>query len=992
MILTTFGINPEDVIKVMNLISNELIILGVALALAIVVTVGLIFLKKLDKPLKGLIRGNAWLAFLLVVILVINMLVSGSLYTMANLALGGSSGATGNTEAGSISAESIEEAYAYNEEIAGEGMTLLENSGILPLAKNTKLNVFGWASVNPVYGGVGSGALNSQYATTSLIQGLEEAGFVLNQELIDLYSTYYTDEEGNTTRPSVGMWAQDWTLPEPNVNMYTDEMIANAKAHSDVAVVVIGRPGGENADLPWDMTSVVDGSWLAKNDPNNYFNGTYDDTVNEGNDWDEGDHYLQLSNREEELLELVCANFDKVVVIINTNNAIETGFVDQYEQIQGVIYCPCPGQNGFAALGSVLCGDVNPSGKTVDTWLFDQTDSPAWNNMDFFVYDNMEDLAYYNENSSGSFVTYPGFVNYVEGIYVGYRFFETAAVEGLIDYDSTVAYPFGYGLSYTTFTQEIKNFSANNDTVSFDVVVTNTGSVAGKEVVEVYFNPPYTNGGIEKSVANLVAFDKTGVIEPGKSETIHIEYATEDMASYDEYNHKAYVLEKGAYVISVNGDSHTVLDSETWTLNSDIVYTEGRASDQQAATNIFGDAYGDVTYLSRKDGFTNYDVATAAPTSLSMAEEYKARFINNSNYDPFALNDPTDEMPTLGANNGIVLADLRGAEYDDPAWDLLLDQLTVDDMVNLIGRGGYCTAEVLSVGKVGTYDCDGPASINNNFTQEGSIGFCGSVMVSSSWNTDMSYMFGNSIGQMAGELGTSGWYAPAMNIHRTAFSGRNFEYWSEDGVLSGYMAAAAVQGAEAEGVYSYIKHFALNDQESGRTSMICVWSCEQAIREIYTKSFEIAVKKGGADAVMTSFTYIGTTWCGGYAPMQQTLLRDEWGFEGMSLTDYYGGYGYMDADQAIRNGSDFCLAPMDVGTNILDDQESATSILEARDSCHRILYTVVNSRAYEGVVSMGTPAWLTTVQVISWVLVALLAVWEFFMVKGYLNKKKAAKA
>ena len=987
MILTTFGINIDDVMKVIDMLGSELIILGVALALAIVVTVGLIFLKKLDKHLKGLIRGSAWLAFLLVVVLVLNMMVSGPLYTMANLLLGGSSGGTGDDSAGSISAESIEEAYAYNDEISGEGMTLLENDGILPLASGTKLNVFGWSSTNPVYGGVGSGALNDQYATTSLLQGLEEAGFEINQELVDFYTAYCG------SRASVSMWSQDWTLPEPNVNLYTQEMINNAKAYSDVAVVVVSRPGGENADLPWDMTAVVDGSWREeRNDPNNYFNGTYDDTLNEGNDWDEGDHYLQLNNREEELLELVCANFDKVVVIINTNNVIETGFVDQYEQIQGVIYCPCPGQNGFAALGKVLSGAVNPSGKTVDTWLYDQTDSPAWNNMGFFVYDNMEEFAYVSEWSGVTNTTYPGFVNYVEGIYVGYKFFETAAAEGLIDYDSVVAYPFGYGLSYTTFTQEIQNFSANNTTVSFDVVVTNTGSVAGKEVVEVYYNPPYTNGGIEKATANLIAFDKTGVIEPGKSETIHIEFATEDMASYDEYTNKAYVLEKGDYVISINGDAHTILDSETWTLGSTIVYSEGRDSDYQAATNIFGDAYGTVTYLSRKDGFANYDEATAAPTSFSMAADAKANFINNSNYDPYALNDPTDEMPTTGANNGVVLADLRGADYDDPVWDLLLDQMTVEDMVNLIGRGGYCTQMIESIGKVGTYDCDGPASINNNYTQEGSIGFCGSVMVASSWNTDMSYMFGNSIGQMAGELGTSGWYAPAMNIHRTAFSGRNFEYWAEDGVLSGYMAAAAVQGAEDEGVYSYIKHFALNDQESGRTSMICVWSNEQAIREIYTKSFEIAVKKGGADAVMTSFTYIGTTWCGGYSPMQQTLLRDEWGFEGMSLTDYYGGYGYMDADQAIRNGSDFCLAPYDVGTNVLTDQESATSILEARDSCHRILYTVVNSRAYANVVEIGTPAWLSTIQTISIVVAVLLVGVEVLLVMGYLKKKKAAAA
>lgn len=968
--MTTFGINIQDVLNVLDLLKTELIILGVALVLAIVATIAVI---KLPKPRKKLIRGNAWLAMILVLVIVVNTMLAGPLYTMVNNALGND---------GKISEASIEEAYTYNEEIAGEGMTLLENDGLLPLSEGTKLNVFGWSSTNPVYGGVGSGSLNFQYDTTSLLQGLTEAGFELNQELVDFYTAYKAE------RPSVGMYAQDWTLPEPNVNLYTDDMMANAKAYSDVALVVISRPGGENADLPWDMTAVVDGSWMEMDAKTAYayFQGSYDDTLNEGKDWDDGDHYLQLTNREEELLDMVCSNFNNVVVVINSNNVMETGFLNEYEQIKGAIYCPCPGQNGFTALGKVLDGEINPSGRTVDTWLYNLLDGPYANNFGCFVYDNMGEYAYFSSSwfSDANLSAYPMFLNYVEGIYVGYKFYETAADEGFLNYEDHVSYPFGYGLSYTSFEQTMSEIAESDGVLSFDVTVTNTGSVAGKEVVEIYFNPPYINGGIEKASANLIAFDKTENLAPGASEVIHFEIAIEDMASYDEYINKAYVLDAGDYIISANANSHDILDSKTWTLEETVVYSEGRASDDAAATNQFGDAYGDVTYLSRADGFANYDLATAAPTDMSMNDEFKAKFINNSNYDPFALNNDSDVMPTTGAANGLQLVDLRGLDYDDPMWDQLLDQLTVEDMVLLIKSGGHTTAAINSIGKVVTYDCDGPASINNNFTGEGSIGFCGSVMVSSTWNIELAHKLGDSIGRMADELDVSGWYAPAMNIHRTAFSGRNFEYWSEDGLLSGYMAAAAIQGAESHGIYAYIKHFAMNDQETGRNTMICTWSNEQAIREIYLKPFELAVKEGGADAVMSAYNYIGTTWAGGYDSLLNKVLRDEWGFQGMVITDFYGGFGYMDADQLIRNGGDLCLAPYDSGTNILDDQTSATSILAARQASKNILYTVVNSRAYaEDTLNPGTPAWQMTVYCISAAIIVLLVLWEIMMVKKY---------
>ena len=962
------AINIQDVINVLASVKTHLIVLGVALVVALAV---IIACKALPVAKRKLARSSALVALALAVIIVVNTICFGPMFTMINLAMGG----------GSITEESMAEAYEVNTELVSEGVTLLENNGALPLASGSNVNVFGWASTAPVYGGVGSGALNDQYAVTDLITGLTNAGLNVNQDLVDFYEAYQAE------RPSVGMWAQDWTLPEPNVSAYTDELMASAKEFSDTALVVISRPGGENADMPTDMAAVVDGTWKERDalTGNSYFNGVYDDTLNEGNDWDEGDHYLQLSNREEEMLQMVCDNFDKVIVLINTNNAMELGFLEEYG-VDAAVYTPCPGQNGFDAVGLVLAGEVNPSGKTVDTFVYDLFNTPISNNFGQFMYDNMDEYAVVSTNfSTGEEVTaMPSFVNYAEGIYVGYKFYETAAAEGLIDYDSTVVYPFGYGLSYTTFEQTMSDLTVDGDTISFDVTVTNTGSVAGKNVVEVFFNPPYTNGGIEKATANLVAFDKTDILEPGASQTLTISFKAEDMASYDTYGAAAYVLEAGDYVISINSDSHTVLDSRVYNVPETIVYDEGRSNDLTAPTNQFENVEGDVTYLSRADHFANYAEATAAPTSLSMSDEAKASFLNNSNYDPTAYNNADDVMPTTGAKNNIQLVEMRGLDYDDPQWDTFLDQLTVSEMSELIAMGGYQTAPINSIGKVQTYDCDGPASINNNFTGQGSIGFAGTVMMASTWNTDTVYKFGSSIGRMADDLDVSGWYAPAMNIHRSAFSGRNFEYYSEDGVLSGKLAAQAVQGAESHGVYSYIKHYALNDQETNRNTMLCTWANEQSIREIYLKPFELAVKEGGADAVMSSFNYVGTEWAGASNALCNTVLRDEWGFVGMVLTDYFGVYGYMDADQAIRNGTDFCLVNYPTETNYLTDTTSATGVLAARQACKNILYTVVNSRAYmEENLNPGLPTWQLIGYGIDAVLVLILAALEIKAVKNY---------
>ena len=956
------GINMADVINVLMSVLPQLIAIGVVLVLAIIVTVAVNKKTVADTATRKLIHSESWLVFLVAAVVSVSMMLFGPLATLLNNA---------TAVKYELTQETVDAAEDLAVEVQREGITLLQNNDDnLPL-KNTKVNVFGWDSTNPIYGGTGSGSMSASYPTTSLLDGMKEAGLETNEELSKLYTDYRAD------RPVVGMFEQDWTLPELPAADYPQEVIDSAKEFSDEAVIVISRSGGEGADLPTNMK----GEGIV-----------YTDNSTEYADYEDGEHFLQLSQTEQDMVDLVTSNFENVTFVYNGANAFQLDFIRNYPQIKSVLWCPPAGQTGFVALGEILAGTVNPSGKTSDTFLYDLKQAPTWNNIGDFGYDNMDEFA--SEAFGGT--TAPTFVNYVEGIYVGYKFYETADDEGLIAYDDVVQYPFGYGLSYTTFSQELGDVAYDEaaGTISLDVTVTNTGDVAGKDIVEVYYNPPYTNGGIEKSSVNLVAFDKTGELEPGASETVSIEFDDDDMASYDYEDAKAWVLEQGDYVISINADSHTVIDSATVNVPETITYdTEDNThdGDQVVATNAFDEANGGLEYLSRADGFANYAEATAAPATMSMPEEYKATFINNSNYDPADYNNPDDEMPTTGANNGVRLADLAGKEYDDPMWDELLDQLTVEDMDNLIANGGYGNAAVEKIGKIQLTDVDGPASLNNNFTGVGSIGLPSGVSFACSWNADLATEFGDMIGTMAHEMHVTGWYAPAMNIHRSAFSGRNFEYYSEDGYLSGVMASSAIDAASEKGVYSFMKHYALNDQETNRNSMLCTWSNEQAIREIYLKPFKMSVKIGGTNAVMSAFNYIGTTYAGAHPSLQQTVLRDEWGFRGAVLTDYFGGYGYQNADQLIRNGNDFMLATTDITNHVTDD--SATSVIAMRTAAHNILYMAANSWMYaDGEPEVATPIWQTITYVVWGVTAVLFVGLEILAIKRFMDCKKAAKA
>ena len=950
------SVEMEDVLAVLQLCKPYIIGIIAALVIGIVI---MIACRRMSRDKRFLIRGEAAIAMVLAVAVCVNMICFGPMATLIGLA-------TGN---GTLSDETNEEAAEVAEEIMEDGIVLLKNESLLPLNETKKLNIFGWESINPAYGGAGSGGINDLYDIVSLNQGLENAGFSINQELVDFYNNYGADD------PEMSIQKQSWTLPEPPVDTYSDELIKSAKEYSDVAVVVLSRKAGEgHNDIPMDVRKAA-----------------YDNNSDEYDDFPEGEHYLQLSQTERDMVDMVCSNFDNVIVIYNGANQFELGFADEYPQIKSVVWCPGTGNVGFNALGKVFSGEVNPSGKTPDTFIYDMTTAPWWNNAEKTEYTNLADMAVEGMNAGTAQVYAPAFTNYVEGIYVGYKYYETAAQEGAIDYDKTVQYPFGYGLSYTEFEQKMGELEEKDGQISVDVEVTNTGDVAGKDVVEVYYNPPYTNGGIEKSSANLIEFAKTDLLQPGESQTVTVTFSIEDMASYDENNAKAYVLEKGDYVISINSDSHTVLDQKTYTADADVVYKgeNKRASDDTAAGNVFEDAKGDITYLSRADHFANYEEATAAPASAELSEPYVSEYHLNSNFDKTTYLNDEDVMPTTGADNGLTLEDMRDADYDDPRWEKLLDQLSVDEMANMIAMAGYQTAAMDSVGKVATLDFDGPAAINNNFTGVGSIGFPIEVVIASTWNKELAQTWGECMGKISQEMGAEGWYAPGMNTHRTAFGARNYEYFSEDGVLAGNMGAKAVEGARKYGVYSYIKHFAMYE---GNAKMVSVWSNEQAIREIYLKPFEISVKQGGANAVMVSWSFLGDKWTGECSNLMNTVLRDEWGFRGMALTDFFrnNGHGFMNADAALANGVDVMLSTFNGEENNVANPEHPTSVLQMRNACKNVMYTVVSSWAYDGEhEETGMENWKKAGIGIDTVIALFMAGMEVLVIRGYKKRKNA---
>ena len=972
-IFTPMGVSQADLTAYLNQLSGYVYaILFIVIAMILL----LIIAGKISKKFSGIIRLASVLGAVAGIVCIVNAICFGPMYNNVSGYL--------NASKVQLKDETVAQSRATVQKVGEEGVVLLKNNGILPLnvEETKKLNVFGWSSTNPIYGGTGSGSSSSATAV-SILQSLKDAGFEPNEGLSGMYTEYRAE------RPTIAMASQDWTVPEPPVSVYNENMMNAIHEYSDTAVIVIGRSGGEGADLPTDMKAVLDGTYNPASKvsaaPGNYGymnavawnNGAYDD-------FEAGESYLELSVTEENLVKMVCSEFDKVIVIINANNAMELGWVDEYPQIGAVLLVPGAGVTGFSALGEIMSGAVNPSGRTVDTFVKDLFDTPYINNIGNMSYTNVDDLKQQIAANDPAYEGTLAFVNYVEGIYVGYKYYETASDEGAIRYEDKVQYPFGYGLSYTTFDQKIQNFKVDGDTVIFEVTVTNTGSVTGKDVVEVYFTPPYTNGGIEKASVNLIDFAKTDDIAPGASETIGFAFPLEDLASYDSEEIKVkgggYILEAGDYTISLRANSHTVLAEEKFNVAADIDYSKTkRESDNITAVNQFNEyARGNFEVLSRKDKFANYDATCGRKLAAedfimddatrAKIEEYAVGFYDATKYD-----DPADEMPTTGAKNGLKLADLTGLTYDDPKWDQLLDQLSFEDMATMINVGGWQTAAIDSVGKVATSDCDGPAGLSNFITGAYGTAYPAETLMAMTWNMGLAEEIGTSMGQEYQDANNYGWYGPAMNTHRSAFAGRNFEYYSEDGVLAGAIAAREINGASTKGVYPYLKHYAMNDQETNRCSFLLTYAPEQAFREIYLKPFEIAVKKyqGQALAAMSAFNWIGTEpGCASNA-LLNTVLRDEWGFVGMVETDYNGSYGYQITDHCIRNGNDLMLGFNGAASNVLSDR-NATAVKAMRQACKNILYTIGNSGYYT--VNAQTSGGLSRMQKIFYTVDAVTAV------------------
>lgn len=944
-IISTSNVAPS-MADVMDTIQNcipQIVMIVVFLVLMLVV-IGIS--GNMSGVHKLLLRGEGMIVSVIGIVVAANLLVYGPLNTLISVNF---------SDSYALSDRTYQEGRELNEKIVGEGIVLLKNTdNFLPMEDVQNLNVFGWGSTNPVYGGSGSGA-GTANERVSLIEGLENAGFSTNSELTDFYTEYCEE------RPlGSGVGEGDFTLPEPSRKQYSEELLQNAKDFSDVALVVICRQSGEGCDMPNDMGDVLEGTYPIEKGYATYNTEEY----GHEDDFTSGMSYLELSNTERDLIDMVCSEFSNVIVLVNSANAMELGFLEEYDQIKGALLAAGVGDNGFDALGSILRGDVNPSGKTADTYVYDLLASPYINNVGNFTYNNIDDLLYDGADQTGNLNSSMNFVNYVEGIYVGYKFYETAAYEGLLDYDEAVQYPLGYGLSYTTFSQEITEMQDNGGEVTVRVEVTNTGDVAGKDVVQLYYTPPYYNGGIEKASVNLLNFAKTDVLEPGESATVELTFTYDDLASYDTYNYGCYVTEHGNYNISIRSDSHTPIASETINIAEDIIYNEendgARESDAQAASNVFQYAEGDVVYLSRADQFANYEEATAAPSedAYSLSQEQKDSLINLQTWKAEDNDDPDDQYPTMEADNGLTFYDMKGIAYDDEKWDALLDQMSFDEMATLVGMGGYGTAKVESIDLPSTLQSDGPTGLNGGFGSSNGSGttFCSLTLLASTWNKDLAYERGCMIGKQADELHFSGWYGPGANTHRTAFGGRNFEYYSEDSVLAGYMCAGDIKGARDNGLIAYMKHFALNDQETNRANSLMTWSNEQAIREIYLRAFEIGAKEGNAMGVMSSFNFIGNKWAGGSGELLQTVLRDEWGFEGVVVTDWYIGdnSGFMDSNLATRNGGDQMLSTTGTGGAMVTD-DNATAVIALRESCHNIIYALSQSNVIDW--EVGEAGW-----------------------------------
>ncbi|MBR1814490.1 MAG: glycoside hydrolase family 3 C-terminal domain-containing protein [Lachnospiraceae bacterium] len=925
-------------------------------------------------------------------------------------------------------AEVYEAARDMNQEICEEGMVLLKNeNGALPLktpvsdssiSAKAKISVFGKNSVNIAYGGSGSGGSNDSNAV-DLYTALEAAGYEINPTLKAFYEDTGKSGEkrkGNSKNLDSGDTVILATAETPQ-SMYTDEVKNSYANYKDAAFILITRIGGEGFDMPRKMT----GSTGYRN---------------------EDDHFLQLDAAEEELVAAVCeAGFDRVILLVNSGTPIELGFLEAdtgyvtakgYKidpaKIDAAVWMGFPGETGTRALANILNGSVNPSGKLADTYSVDFKQDPTWNNFgdnrltaksgtpggDQYVFDvsarEQPSVPYY-------------FVDYEEGVYVGYRYYETRGAEDEAWYKSHVVYPFGYGLSYTSFSWELEDASAlsgkaieKEGKYTLRVKVTNTGSVAGKEVVELYGHAPYTAGQIEKPEEVLLDYAKTSLLAPGASEVVEVTLDPYYLASYDYKDANGngfagYELDAGDYAAYISHDAHTKEFTVPFTVSANIRYDMDTVTGENPVENRFTDCEDPrfnsdtslETVLSRSDWEGTWP---AEPTE----EERKGSkelltWLNDKSH-----NNPTNlkgvDMPFSEEANGMTLRDLLynedgtyhdgngdgvpDADYDDPRWDKLLDQASVASMINSYDYASYHVEAINAIGLPRINCADGPvgwACFMDQTRFYDTCSYCCQTMVATTWNTELAEKFGQMVGnegvvgnERGDKLPYSGWYAPGVNIHRSPFGGRNFEYYSEDGLLAGRMAGAQIRGCNSRGVFTFVKHFALNEQETHRSiSGDSSWVTEQAMREIFLRPFELAVKEGETHAVMTSFNRIGTRWTGGDYRLCTDILRNEWGFKGTVLCDFNTIPAYMNSRQMAYAGGDLNLATQPVSWC---DESSAADVTILRQNMKNTLYAVVNSNAMNGeVIGYETPYWVYGLIAVDVIVAILLILWGVLLAK-----------
>lgn len=771
-----------------------------------------------------------------------------------------------SSEESLISAETTAKSKEIANQIEAEGIVLLENDdNVLPL-KEKKINVFGSASCSLAFAGAaGSGAVRASQAV-GFYDALDNAGIEYNKDIYNIYAEYTDAESEGGLVDYVGTVLEQFFSggqSEMPINNISNQIMNDAVSFSNTAVVVIGRVGTEMKDLEVEE--------------------------------------LKLSADERNMLDKVCSLFEDVIVVFNISNIMDMSWLDDYANIKAALIMWLPGEVATDSVGKVLSGDVNPSGRLVDTIAYNLEDHPSNMNFGNYAYEGVSGVPKY-------------FVNYSEGIYVGYRYFETFAPE-------KVMYPFGYGLSYTDFEWNVKSYSANEKEIKLEVQVTNVGSVAGKDVVQIYFSAPYYMGGIEKSAIELAGYDKTKELAPGESEILTISFATEDMASYDSKNEEAWVLEQGEYKIYVARNIRNFVESFEYNVDETVVYKTDSHSGAEIK-NLFKFAEGDLTYMSRADMFGTYP---QAPINFTATDE-----VLNSDQRPVPITE--GEVPKTGVvydDGPITLSDVA---RDETLWDAFLDQLTVEEMISLISDCGYETPAVERLGIPATSDNDGPSCIKGSgglLYMDSGLAFPVATVIACTWNDELAEEFGKAIGQEGVELGTHVWYAPGCNIHRSPLGGRNNEYFSEDPLLSGKMSAAVTKGAQSKGIVVTVKHFVANDQETNRQSNgLYTWLNEQSLREIYLEPFEISVKEGKAKGIMTAYNRLGNQWCGGSKALVTYLLRDEWGFDGFVITDAsidLTGNGYLDPALAVYARNDAVLTML----YVVSAEQTKNSLMSA---------------------------------------------------------------